>query len=225
MPTWSVCQNQILSVWSVLDSLCFVSHIGWEENGESRAWMMDICHRTWGKRAEVQDHAELQIRMISTVTWYFYTQTCAKMVPISCPQSCQRMLLPSSQTLLEADSQNTSQVIHRLPSNCQSEGAYNGNCCSKWRGNGKHMFQWEKTIKQRSRWLGNCSHSSRKIRASRAALGSEFGAVPPSNTWVTALCLISWDNFPSIEASSKHVLKWRYKTEDTMPKAHFMLNY
>lgn len=32
----------------------------------------DICHRTWGKRTEVQDNAELQIRMISTVTRYFY---------------------------------------------------------------------------------------------------------------------------------------------------------
>lgn len=216
----NACQNQILSVWSVLDSPGFVRHI---VRGKRGKLSLNDGHlsQDLGKRAEVQDHAELQVRMISTVSRYFKTQTCAKMVPISCPQSCQRMLLWSSQTLPEADSQNMCQVIHGLPSNCHSGGAYNGNCCSNWRGNGKHMFQWEKTIKQRSGWLGNCSHNSSKIRA----LGSELRAMPSSNTWVAALCLISRDNFPSIEASSKHVLKWRYETEDTKPKAHFMLNY
>lgn len=152
--------------------------------------MVGICLRTWGERAEVQDNAELQIRMVSTVTGCFYAQTCAKMVLISCPQSCQRMLLPSSQALLEADSQNPCQAIHRLPSNCHSRGAHNGNCCSKCRGNGKHMFQRER---QSNKGVGGWGTAA--TTAARAEPGAQprerVRAVPSPSTWVTALCLIS----------------------------------
>lgn len=136
------------------------------------------------------------------------------------PQSCQRMLLQSSQTLLEADSQNTSQVIHRLPSNCQSGGL-------QWKLLLKMPWEWKAYVSvrednQTKKWVAGELQPQLQQEPSP---GSELGAVPLSNTWVTALCLISWDNSPSVEASSKHVLKWRYKTEDTEPKAHFMLNY
>lgn len=130
--------------------------------GKAKHNWWTLCPRTWDKSIEVQDNAELQIRIISTVVKYFYTQTYAKMVLIPCPQSCKRMHLLSSQTLLQEDSQNTCQVIYRLPSNCQSRGAYNRNCCSKCHQKGKHMFQWGKTIKQRSRRLGSCSRNSSK---------------------------------------------------------------
>lgn len=160
-----------ISSWFIM---CFVCHIVWEENGESWAEVVDMTLRTWGKRAEVQDNAALQIRMIATVTRYFYTQTCSKMVLISCPRSCQRMLFTSSQTLLEADSQNPFQKIHRLPSNRQSGGAYNGNCCSKCRGNGKHMFQWERQSNKEVGGWGIAATAAARAEP-RAQPRSEFG--------------------------------------------------
>lgn len=124
--------------------------------GKAKNNWWTLSPRTWDKRVKVQDNAELQTRMISTVVKDFFIP---KAVLISCPQSCKRMHSLSSQTLLQADSQNACQVIYRLPSKCQSRGAYNGNCCSKCHRKGKHMFRWEKTIKQRSGRLGSCSRN------------------------------------------------------------------
>lgn len=36
---------------------------------------------------------------------------------------------------------------------------------------------------------------------------TSLGAVPSSNSWVTAFCLTSWNNCPRVEASSEHGLK------------------
>lgn len=91
------------------------------------------------KELKVQDNAELRMTMTSTVAGYFYTQTCAKMVQISCPPSCQRMLSVSSQALLEADSQTSdSQAAIELS---LTRGSQWKAVAQNALGMGKHMFQ------------------------------------------------------------------------------------
>jgi len=88
----------------------------------------------------------------------------------------------SRQTLLETDSYNTCQVIHRLPLSCQSRGAYNGYCCLKCHGKGEAYVSARKD-NQTKKWVaGELQPHSSKDPSLASSLGKEVQGPCPCVT-------------------------------------------